>query len=326
MKKIPFELQTEVFTPKDIAKVLSLAVNEKNFTGNNKGEKFLNVPVSFDIETTSFYRDADGETYSYERYMKLGGKQTKMEKCSLMYVWQFGINGFCIIGRTWDEFLNMLAEIVAILELCPKKRIIIYVHNLAYEFQFFRELLDWEKVFSIDLRKPIYGITKTGLEFRCSYLLSGYSLAKLGEQLHKYKCEKLVGDLDYSLLRHSETPLTQKEIGYCLNDIKVVMCYIQELIEQYKGITRLPITKTGFVRKYCRSVCFKTTDETGKTIPNFKYIDKIHSLNITGLDEFSMLQRAFSGGFTHANAKYTDEVIENVDSYDFHSSYPYVKV
>ena len=66
MKKIPFELQTEVFTPKDIAKVLSLAVNEKNFTGNNKGEKFLNVPVSFDIETTSFYRDEDGETYSYE--------------------------------------------------------------------------------------------------------------------------------------------------------------------------------------------------------------------------------------------------------------------
>ena len=84
MKKIPFALHTETFTPKDIKKVLSLAVNEKNFTGNNKGEKFLNVPVSFDIETTSFYRDADGETYTYDRYIKLGGKQTKMEKCSLL--------------------------------------------------------------------------------------------------------------------------------------------------------------------------------------------------------------------------------------------------
>ena len=178
MKKIPFELHTETYTPKDIAKVLSLAVNEKNYTGNNKGEKFLNVPVSFDIETTSFYRDTDGETYSYDRYMKLGGKQTKMEKCSLMYVWQFGINGYCIIGRTWDEFINMLGEIVDILNLSQEKRIIIYVHNLAYEFQFFREMLEWEKVFSIDLRKPIYGITKDGIEFRCSYLLSGYSLVK----------------------------------------------------------------------------------------------------------------------------------------------------
>ena len=111
MKKIPFEIHTETYKPKDIAKVLSLAVNEKNFVGNNKGEKFLNVPVSFDIETTSFYRDADGETYSYDRYIRLGGKDTKMEKCSLMYVWQFGINGFCIIGRTWEEFLDMLSEI-----------------------------------------------------------------------------------------------------------------------------------------------------------------------------------------------------------------------
>lgn len=44
------------------------------------------------------------------------------------------------------------------------------------------------------------------------------------------------------------------------------------------------------------------------------------------MEEFALLQRAFAGGFTHANAKYTNEVIENVDSYDFTSSYPYVMV
>ena len=326
MHKIPFEIHEEIYTPVDIDKVLSCAINEKNYTGNNKGTKLLNVPVSFDIETTSFYRDERGESYSYDRYQKLGGKKTNFEKCSLMYVWQFGINGYCIIGRTWDEFTIMLKHIVETLSLTMEKRIIIYVHNLSYEFQFIRELFEWEKVFSIDLRKPIYAITKQGVEFRCSYLLSGYSLAKLGDQLHTYKCSKMVGDLDYSLMRHSDTPLTQKEIGYCINDIKVVMCYIQELIEQYKGITHLPITKTGFVRKYCRSICLHSKNEKGKTKPNWKYIDTIHDLTITGIEEFTMLQRAFSGGFTHANAKYTDEVIENVDSYDFTSSYPYVMV
>lgn len=326
MKKMTFEIHKELYKPSDISKVLKMAVTEKNFIGNNKGEKFLNVPVSFDIETTSFYRDENGESYSYERYQKLGGKDTKFEKCSLMYVWQFGINGYCIIGRTWDDFTLMLSQVARILGLNKDKRIIIYIHNLSYEFQFIREMFEWEKVFSIDLRKPIYCITVNGIEFRCSYLLSGYSLAKLGDQLHTYKCEKLVGDLDYSLLRHTTTPLTKKELGYCVNDICVVMCYIEELIEQYKGITRLPITKTGFVRKYCRSVCLKTKDENGKTVPNWEYIDKIHSLEITGIEEFQMLQRAFSGGFTHANAKYTDEVIENVDSYDFTSSYPYVMV
>ena len=326
MKKIPFIQQENIYKPQDIAEVLSFAVNEKNFTGNNKGEKVLNVPVAFDIETTSFYRDIDGNAYSYERYSKLGGKATKMEKCSTMYVWQFGINGYCIMGRTWDEFVMMMKQISLLLNLCDKRKIVVYVHNLSYEFQFIRALFEWDKVFSIDLRKPIYARTKDFIEFRCSYLLSGYSLSKLGEQLHHYECKKLVGDLDYSMMRHTGTPLTKQEIGYCINDIKVVMCYIQELIEQYGAITRLPVTKTGFVRKYCRALCLRTIGDDGKKKPNWKYIDTIKNLRITGMDEFSMLQRAFSGGFTHANAKYTDIVIGDVDSYDFTSSYPYVMV
>ena len=326
MKKIQFIQQEKIYKPQDIAQVLSFAVNEKNFTGTNKGEKVLNVPVAFDIETTSFYRDIDGNTYSYERYSKLGGKATKMEKCSTMYVWQFGINGYCIMGRTWDEFVMMMKQLSMILNLCDKRKMVVYVHNLSYEFQFIRALFEWDKVFSIDLRKPIYARTKDFIEFRCSYLLSGYSLSKLGEQLHHYECKKLVGDLDYSMMRHTGTPLTKQEIGYCINDIKVVMCYIQELIEQYGAITRLPVTKTGFVRKYCRALCLRTIGDDGKKKPNWKYIDNIKNLRITGMDEFSMLQRAFSGGFTHANAKYTDMVISDVDSYDFTSSYPYVMV
>lgn len=328
MKKIPFKLQDNIYKPSDIRQVLEMAVNEKNTFGTNKGIRVFNVPVSFDIETTSFYMDEEThETYSYDRYSKLGGKSTKMVKSSAMYVWQFGINGYCVMGRTWMEFVSMMKQVSAILNLGEKRKIIVYVHNLSYEFQFIRTLFDWDKVFSIDARKPIYARTKDGIEFRCSYLLSGYSLAKLGDHLHTYKVAKLVGDLDYSLLRHSKTPLSQKEIKYCINDIKVVMCYVQELIEQYGSVTRLPLTKTGFVRKYCRDICLRKNDEeTGKRKPNWEYIDTIHSLRINGLDEFNILQRAFAGGFTHANAKYTNEVIENVDSYDFTSSYPYVMV
>lgn len=98
------------------------------------------------------------------------------------------------------------------------------------------------------------------------------------------------------------------------------------MIERYKGITHLPITKTGFVRKYCRKHCLYCEDEFGKTVQNWSYINTIHDLNISGADEFNTLQRAFSGGFTHANANHTDDVIENVSSYDFTSSYPYVMV
>lgn len=212
------------------------------------------------------------------------------------------------------------------LQLSNNQKLIVYVHNLSYEFQYLRTLFDWEKVFSIDLRKPIYATTKLGIEFRCSYLLSGYSLAKLGEQLHTYHIEKMVGDLDYQLMRNSKTPLSAKELKYCVNDVFVVMAYIQELIEDYKGLTHLPITKTGFVRKYCRKHCLHTTNDKGKTVNNWDYTNLIHSLNISGIEEFNMLQRAFMGGFTHANAMYADETLSDVTSYDFTSSYPTVMI
>ena len=41
---------------------------------------------------------------------------------------------------------------------------------------------------------------------------------------------------------------------------------------------------------------------------------------------YNMLIEAFAGGYTHANFMYTDEVLNNVDSYDETSAYPYVMV
>lgn len=308
-EKKHYTAHTEIYSPNDIERVLEMSVNDSDLKGNNKGEKFYNIPCAFDIETTSFDRDI------------IGGK----EKCSLMYVWQLGINGYVIMGRTWREFTDMMQRISETLELNDHKRLICYVHNLSYEFQFVRTLFCWEKVFSIDLRKPIYAISSLGIEFRCSYLLSGYSLAKMGEHLTKYICTKQVGDLDYNLNRHTNTPLTDKEKQYCVNDVIVVMNYIQEQLEDLGGILKIPLTKTGFVRKYCRKHCLYTK-KGRRTMPNYRYISLMQDLKITSLDEFEMLQRAFAGGFTHANANYTDEVLTDVDSYDFTSSYPYVMV
>lgn len=329
MNKVPFELHNTIHNPNEITKILHASINAKNIIGNSKGERFYNIPCAFDIETTSFYRDTDGCAYTYEQVQQMvdaHGRKAKLEKVSIMYVWQFGINGYLVMGRTWEEFVTMMETISDVLKLTDKLRLIVYVHNLSYEFQFMRDWLEWERVFSIDMRKPIYATTKNNIEFRCSYLLSGYSLAKLGGQLMKYKCNKAVGDLDYHLIRHHNTPLTDVEKHYCINDIKVVMCYIQERIEESRGIIHIPLTKTGFVRKYCRAHCLRQKSDTGKTVPNWSYINLMRELKITGMNEFNMLQRAFAGGFTHANAEYTDEILCEVDSYDFTSSYPYVMV
>ena len=297
-------------TYKDIRFILANAVKDSDFKSNAKGVKLCNLPFSFDIETTSFEREKNGKT----------------EKLACMYVWQLGINGYIIIGRLWSEFIETIKAISNVLQLNENKRVIIYVHNLSFEFQFIRKMFDWINVFSIEERRPLYALSVDGVEFRCSYLLSGYNLATVAKNLVKYKCKKLVGDLDYKLHRHAKTPLTDLELMYCVNDVKIVMLYIKEYIENVRNIHSIPLTKTGGVRKFCRKQCFFVKTDSGKTVNNYDYKHLIDGLKIKDLAEFNAMQRAFCGGFTHANADYVNKVCLDVASYDFTSSYPAVMV
>lgn len=244
-----------------------------------------------------------------------------------MYEWTLCLNGYLLYGRTWDEFKECCQILSDSLWLDPSsRRLVIYVHNLAYEFQWIKDLFFWEEIFCTDLRKPLYALSYQGIEFRCSYLLSGVSLAKMGNDLRDFPVQKLVGDLDYNLIRHSQTPLTDQELAYCRNDVLVVCSYIYEQIQQYRSIAKIPLTKTGKVREYCRNACLydsNTQHKYGAKQFN-KYRQLMRNLTISGPDEFNQMLRAFQGGFTHANAWYVGKTMENVASYDFTSSYPAV--
>lgn len=248
-------------------------------------------------------------------------------KVAVMYCWQLAIDGKVIFGRTWQEFLDVIGLIHQ--HTSTKTRILIYVHNLAFEFQFMRCLLTWHKVFSIAPRKPIYAITEDGIEFRCSYILTNYSLQKLAEQLHTYKIEKLVGDLDYNLDRTPLTPMTWEEIRYCINDVLILNAYIQEQVIIERFISYIPLTATGYCRRYARKMCLYGTDKNKRNDQYNKYHDFMSTLQITGVDEYKQLKRAFSGGFTHCSAYWSGIEVDNskygfIDSIDFTSSYPFV--
>lgn len=257
--------------------------------------QYVNVAAAFDIETSSCIIDG--------------------AKFATMYIWQFGINGLVIYGRYWREFLHLLKVLEEAFELDHHSRLIIYVHNLSYEFQFIKNRVHWatdrygnSAVFSLKKRRPIYALTAGGIEFRCSYFLSNCNLAYIGSKmLFKYPVQKLSGDLDYTLIRHSETPLTPEELEYCFNDVRVVMAYIQEKIESEGNIAEIPLTNTGYVRKYTRDYC------TGKFIQNedvairqsMDYHAIMRTMKISSEKEYDQLKSAFAGGFTHANPAFS---------------------
>lgn len=262
------------------------------------------MPNAFDIETTSMTIDKKDRAW--------------------MYIWQFGLNGQVIYGRTWDEFEKLMYMLRDQFELNENRRLVVYVHNLGYEFEFIRKRFEWFKVFSVDERSPVYAITSFGVEFRCSYILTGKSLDKVGQDLMKYKVKKLNGYLDYYSIRTSDTELTADELAYCVNDVKVVMALIQEKIETDGSIIQIPLTKTGYVRKYVRNNCIHSSNNHKKGDKKFHEYRKIMNRMPLTADRYRLLKKAFQGGFTHANSFWVDKTLENIHSFDFSSSYPFV--
>lgn len=260
-----------------------------------------NYPVSFDIESTSFYENK--------------------EKRAIMYEWSmcFGDSEFLVYGRTWDEWLYFMELVRKHFHLTSKKFLFIYCHNLSFEFQWIRKRLQWSKVFATDKREVLTAQTTNGFEFRCSLRLSGYRLETLAHNLLYHDIEKLVGNLDYSKTRHEKTPLTPEELAYCFNDVRIVCAYIAERIQADGNITKIPLTKTGYVRRDCRNAVYGTD----KTAPKYyAYRDIMLSMSVE-VEEFKIQRHSFMGGYTHANCHYTGVLLKRVGSIDFTSSYPF---
>lgn len=268
--------------------------------------EYINIPCAFDIETTSTYTNSN-------------------EKIAFMYIWQFGIDDEIVYGRTWGEFIELCETLQTRYNLSESKRLICYVHNLSFEFQFMRKLFTWDNFFAVKDRTPIKALCEYGIEFRDSYILSGYNLATTAKNLTSHKIEKLYGDLDYSLVRHDETVLTDQELKYCEYDIQILLFYIQEQIEQFGDIAKIVATNTGRVRQYVKNQCFYTDKNHAKSkSKKFNAYRKLMSnLTLTG-EQYKQQVLAFQGGFTHANANYTEQILKDVASIDFTSSYPAV--
>ena len=284
-----------------------LPIGKRNMVDNNI--------YTFDIETTS-YVVLNGEQMQPEDYLELLPKDKEMCKfCGTMYIWMLGINDTVYYGRNYEELYQFIERIEKY-TLSKKIKKIIYVHNLSFEFQFLRNIFKFKNVMARKSRKIMKcQLVDFNFEFRCTLMMTNCKLEKLPD-IYKLDVKKLVGNLDYSKMRHCKTKLSDKELQYCENDCLVVYRYIQRELEQYTTCKNVPITSTGHVRREFKD----------KITKDYNYKNKTRrSINIEG-HIYNLLIDAFAGGYTHANWIYADTIIKNVSSYDFTSSYPYVMV
>lgn len=287
-----------------------LTIEDLDFI-EKKDTLYLNNITSFDIETTSVFYNSKSE--KWESYIE-ENKDLYTDYNALCYCWSFAIrlNNERIIsffGRTLESFKQFLNDFE---ELAPDAIKIIYVHNLKFEFQFMRNILQDMTVFAREVREPIYACWEH-FTFRCSYMLTQLSLENWAKTKN-LKHQKLVGDLDYSVERTPYTEMSEEEIKYSLVDTIIVCEGLVDYMKEYGTVENIPLTQTGRVRRHVEKSMLK----------NYKWHDKMFRAYPKNISDYKDLTDVFWGGLTRANRLHAGTIHYNLASRDATSAYPWI--
>lgn len=264
----------------------------KDIVKSGKHKMYQRQPMTFDIETSKIPTDDEGHYQAF------------------MYIWQVCIEGNVVFGRRWEELQEFMQNVVNAYKLSEEERVVVYVHNLSFEFQFIQDYFKFTDVFAMASRSILTAKT-AHLEFRCSYKLSNMSLAKFIENTPNTLHYKGVDDLDYATVRTPDTELTEVEYGYCFNDVKGLYECVMELLKE-DNIATIPLTSTGYVRRDCRNAMNKNKNNR-----------KMFLRSRLTLLQYKLLRECFRGGNTASDRYLTNLILKIVGSYDLSSSYPF---
>lgn len=258
-----------------------------NGGGKHNCPDYADCITAFDIETTNI---------------------SEIEQ-SVMYIWQWHFAepiNHTFIGRTWQEFKDFCHVVRSGLK--KDLSLVVWVHNLKYEFQFLQNAWQWEpeQIFAVKSRTPLKA-THGIFEFRCSFLQTNMSLRLFLERM-KVEHQKL--EMDYSETRYPWTAISDADLQYAVHDV-VGLCEAisAEMSRDGDTLYSIPLTSTGYVRRDCK-----------KAMRDFKF-GFVASI-APDWETYLQLKDAFRGGNTHANRAIVGKIVNDVKCMDFSSSYP----
>lgn len=252
-----------------------------------------------DIETSTDYDETDKPVYTFLSYGVISEYLIAPITKSLRTI---KVTRF----RTWEQMDNALQAISRKAKEL-KKQIIIFVHNLAYEFEFLQKnVYQCRTVTAINAHKPIRCTFKElpYLQFRCTYQLSQMSLRRMGDIVGTPKL-----DSEYRYIKPSDE-VTETEWIYCERDTLIPALYIHKIVTTGQGLPELPLTATGFVRKDFQKLYTEEIDPEWDICPT--------------AEQYRYMTEAFYGAITISNPRHTGLILTDVSSFDETSAYPFV--
>lgn len=276
---------------------------------NRRKLYYYNYPCSFDIETTTI------------RSGQLDYVHPEDRPVAFPYLFQFNIYGSVFMVRQYQEALDIFRWLGELFIRGEKKRLILYDHNLSYEWSFFAGLWDIQpkQCFAMDEHHPVTIVLTNGLMLRDSYKMTNMSLDTLSKDWSRiYK--KAPELMDYTRLRTPYTELDKDTLLYSALDV----LSLSEAITYFLRARGEPIwtkcpTSTSFIRAALKSrIGVGVKKRTKEQKKYFKMLERSR----IDMDIYSYLLRQARGGNTHENRRFTGQLLEDVVHFDITSSYP----
>lgn len=283
---------------------------------------------------------------------------------SCLWLWQVGIEDtvtgeiepFC--GRTVESLKDFLAALAAevkrqaVYGLLPKvslaadtaaaeavktivAHMIIFVHNLSWDFNFLRNIYDAEMThkntsktkprpvtFARAPHRPmktqLYGMASV-VEVRDSFVLANLSLEKWSEGCAHPKIKEPASF--YTKIRHPGSRLTPEDLEYSVTDVVALAECLIPYRQKYHQTQSIPLTQTGEVR-------VELVERVAKQDPDWVAVCRNAWSSYTP-QRFKDLVQLYSGGLTHANRRHAStelhhKIHHDLVAHDLASAYPAV--
>lgn len=227
------------------------------------------------------------------------------------------------ILRSELDSMNVIEQIIAEAERGGDYIPIVAAYNLMFDLQTLQADLCAEyeckvtaqtatHVYCFDLYKD----DRLALRFWDTFFLDMSGLKSMGSTAG---LPKAVGDLDYSLVRTPETPLTDREMFYMRRDVQVIPAYFRFLLHSHEWLTPdmlgvRVMTKTSLVRQMAVHEIYDLKPKRTSLGVMFEQLC-LRELP-PDFQTMSLRTAAFRGGLTFTAARTAMQIMHRVCSLD----------
>ena len=206
--------------------------------------------------------------------------------------------------------------------------ILIYFHNLSYDFSYLNERNLLERLGEIKINcaysavKPLSITVNKKIEIRDSLRLFNKSIKEIGNEIDLPKLE-----YDYNGTRYCNTPLQKQGIDYGFRDVEIMY---KKFTSDFKvqdyckkrgyNLSDIPLTSTGAIRcdiqseKFIKPI-FKTFTQHKKHCENINEF-------LQDINNFNFVYSGYIGGCVYTDFSTLGKIQKDVMSIDLTSSYP----